>query len=251
MIIDLLMLVLGRHLETLTLASSTATFSSIKEKSNYARLCCLLVKMVPNVLRDILDSIYPPECIKNVLSRDPVHSTLQSLRKKRVINPVQWGKLYPASSSSPVSSRDFDITLLVILLENICGLSPSAATPEMREKPPPTEDTSREADIARLRYFRNVVHGHDAKASVDDTTFSSYWQEIRVSLVRLGGESYEDDIDKLKTECMEPDIEEHYKQLLKQWKNDEDAIRDHLNVTDSETSTKRVREPAVKTGDAG
>ncbi|KAL9975267.1 hypothetical protein ACROYT_G012413 [Oculina patagonica] len=237
----------GRHLDTLTMSSSTATFSFIKEKSNYARLCCLLVKMVPNVLRGILDSIHPPECLKNVLTRESVHSTLQSLRKKRVINPTQWGKLYPASASSPVSSRDFDITLLLILLVNICGLSPSAATPETQEKPPPPAELSREADIARLRYFVNLVHGHAGEASVDDVTFNSYWHEIRVTLVRLGGESYEDSIDKLKAESMEPEFEQHYKELLKQWKNDEDAIRDHVNVTDSETSTKRVRETSVKT----
>ncbi len=232
------------------MASSRVTFSS-KEKSNYARLCCLLVKMVPNVLRDILDSIHPPECLKNVLTRDPVRSTLQSLRKKRVINPIQWGKLYPASSFSPVSSRDFDVTLLLILLMNICEMCPSAATPETGNNPPPSTDTSREADIARLRYFVNLVHGHAAEASVDDATFNSYWQEIRVTLVRLGGESYEDDIDKLNTEYMEPVMERHFKELLKQWKNNEDAIRDHLNVTDSEKSTKRVRKTAVKTGDAG
>ncbi len=234
------------------MASGMATFSSdIKEKSNYARLCCLLVKTAPKVLRDIFDSIHPPECLKNILTREPVRSTLQSLRKKRVINPTQWEKLYPASSCLPVSSKDFDITLLLILLVNICGMSPSVSTPETREKPPPAEDTSREADITRLRYFVNVLHGHTAKASVDYATFNSFWQEIRVTLVRLGGESYEDAIDKLKTKCMEPDIEEHYKELLKQWKNDEDVIRYHLNETDSETSPKRVRETAVQTGDAG
>ena len=228
------------------------TVSSIKEKSNCARLCCLLMKMAPNVLRDILDSIHPPDCLKNVLSRNAVLSTLQSLRKKRVINPTQWGQLYP-SSSSPVSSRDFDITLLLILLLNICGLSPSAVTLETRLKPPPPADFSREADIARLRYFLNAVHGHatNVNASVDDTTFNIYWREIRVILVRLGGKSYEDAIEKLNTECMEPDTEEHYKDLLKQWKNSEDAFRYHLNGTDGETSTKRVRESTVKKGVAG
>lgn len=237
------------------MASSTTTFSSIDEKCNYARLCCLLVKMAPNILRDVFDSIHPPECLKNVLTRDPVHSTLKTLQKKRVINPIQWGKLYPASSSSSsfsqVSSRHFDFNLLLILLVNICGLSPCATTPETGKKPPPSEDTSREADITRLRYFVNAVHDHAAKASVDDATFSSFWREIRATLVRAGGESYKDAIDKLKTEYMEPEIEEHYKELLKQWKNDEDAISDNLNVTYNERSAKRARETAVQRGDAG
>jgi len=46
--------------------------------------------------------------------------------------------------------------------------------------------------------------------------------------VRLGGAKYEDAIDKLKTECMDPVIEEHYKELLQQWKKDEYVIKEQL-----------------------
>ena len=31
-----------------------------------------------------------------------------------------------------------------------------------------------------------------------------------------------------KTECMDPDIEEHYKELLQQWKKDEYVIKEQL-----------------------
>jgi len=48
-------------------------------------------------------------------------------------------------------------------------------------------------------------------------------------MVRLGGPRYEDAIDKLKTECMDPDIEEHYKELLRQWKKDEYVIKEQLH----------------------
>jgi len=85
-----------------------------------------------------------------------------------------------------------------------------------------------EADIARVKYFRNSVYAHAEQASVDDTTFNAYWQDIRDTLVRLGGVMYRAAIDNLETECMDPETEGHYKQLLKEWKKDEDNIKDEL-----------------------
>ncbi|RMX52691.1 hypothetical protein pdam_00004230 [Pocillopora damicornis] len=52
-------------------------------------------------------------------------------------------------------------------------------------------------------------------ASVDDPTFNQYWQDIQGALVRLGGASYQSAIDDLKKECIDPDFEEHYRELLK------------------------------------
>ena len=93
---------------------------------------------------------------------------------------------------------------------------------------------SSEADIARVKYFRNTVYAHAEHASVDDVTFNTYWQDIRDTLVRLGGVKYKAAIDNLETECMDPDIEDHYKELLNQWKKDEDNVKDQLNEIGSE-----------------
>ena len=106
--------------------------------------------------------------------------------EKEVLNPSQWGKLYPAIKSS-VSSRDFDITLLVVLLRNICGLVCPATG---WDTVPPTTDTTLEADIVRIKCYRNTVYGHASQASVDDVTFKQYWQDIQDALVRLGGAGY-------------------------------------------------------------
>ena len=69
---------------------------------------------------------------------------------------------------------------------------------------------------------------HAEKASVDETTFNAYWQDIWDTLVRLGGVRYRAAIDILETECLDPEIEDHYKQLLSEWKKDEDNIKDEL-----------------------
>ena len=208
------------------MACAAPTTSSTKETTNYARLCRLLVDVGTQALRDTFDAIHPPANLHTVLAANK--AKLQSLRTKKIVNATQWGKLFPAISTS-VSSANFDITLLMVLmvlLRNLCGLpSPAAGWDTL----PAVADVSREADIARVKYYRNTVHAHAERASVDDATFNTYWRDIRDTLVRLGGAKYRAAIDNLETECMDPDIEDHFKELLSQWKKDEDNVKDKLD----------------------
>ena len=208
------------------MASAVApSFHSTKETINYARLCRLLVDVSAHILRETFDKRRPTGDLHTVLSSPPVHAVLQSLRKKRILSPLQWGKLYPAIKSA-VSSKNFDITLLMVLLRNICGLVRPATGWDTL---PPATDATIEADIVRIKCCRNTVYGHASQASVDDPTFNQYWQDIQDALVRLGGAGYQSAIDDLRKECMDPDIEEHYKELLKQWVVDEVSIKERLD----------------------
>ncbi|PFX13475.1 NLR family CARD domain-containing protein 4 [Stylophora pistillata] len=212
--------------DVIVMATPSLLFTSSKETTNYARLCRLLVDVGSQVLRSAFDKIHPPATLPIVLGKTSVHhATLQSLYtgKKKVLNPTQWKKLYPLRS--PVSSTTFDITLLTVLLRNICGLSPPATG---WDHLPPDTNKSITDDIARIKYYRNTVYGHASQASVDDTGFSSYWKEIREALVRLGGARFRADIDNLEHDCMDPDIEQHYRELMIQWKKDDDSIKDKL-----------------------
>ena len=200
--------------------------ASTKETTNYARLCRLLVDVGSQALRDTFNRIHPPAGLHSVLAPGTLaHGTLQLLRKKRILNPTQSGKLYPAIPTS-VSSASFDITLLMVLLRNICHLTPPRVSGW--DKLPSAADTSTEANIARVKFYRNTVYGHANQASVDDATFNSQWQDISQALVALGGASYRVAINKLKNDCMDPDTEERYRQLLKEWKTDEDSIKEKL-----------------------
>ena len=207
------------------MAFAAPTFHSTNETTNYGRLCRLLVDVGAHVMRETFDKKRPTGSLDTVLSTRPTHAILQSLRKKRVLNPTQWGKLFPAIKSS-VSSANFDITLLLVLLRNICGLIPP---PTGWDSLPAATDLTPEADIVRIKYYRNTVYGHASEVSVDDPTFSQYWQDIQDALVRLGGTCYQDAIDDLKTECMDPEIEEHYQEILKQLVKDEISIKEKLD----------------------
>ena len=205
------------------MACAAPSASSTKETTNYARLCRLLVDVGTQALRGTFDAIHSPANLRTVLAGNK--TILQSLRTRNIINPTQWGKLFPAIPAS-VSSRDFDITLLMVLFRNICGL---AAPATGWDALPAVTDLSREADIARVEFFRNTVFAHAEHASVDAATFNHYWQNIRDTLVRLGGVKYKAAIDQLETECMDPEAEEHYIELLGQWKKDEDNVKDKLD----------------------
>ena len=197
---------------------------STKESTNYARLCRLLVDGGTKALRHTFDKFHLPANLFNVLkagSRE--HSTLQSLKRKRVINATQWGKLYPSPPSS-VTSEDFDITLLTVLLRNVCGLTAPATG---WDSLPPASDTSVEANIARVKYYRNSVYGHAKQTSVDDPTYNLLWQDVSVALTALGVDAAA--ITKIRTETMDPDMEKHYRELLKEWKKDEDNIKEQLD----------------------
>ena len=203
--------------------SGAPTFPSTRETTNYTRLCRLLVGVGSQVLRETFDRIHRPGGLDTVLAI--ALPKLQSLQKKKVLNPLQWDKLYPVMKSS-VSSKNFDITLLMLLLRNICGLTlPATGWDNL---PLPT-DLSCEADIARIKYYRNAVYAHATQASVDHATFDNHWVHIRDTLVRLGGLPYEAVIDDLRYESLDPDMEEHYTRLLRQWKMDEDSIKDKLH----------------------
>ena len=73
---------------------------------------------------------------------------------------------------------------------------------------------------------------------MSDAVFSSYWQQIHDTLVRLGGADYEDVSEQMR--CQEMDVlsEEHFRELLKQWRKVEDNIKDKLNELESAEALK-------------
>ena len=210
------------------MASGPATFASTQENTNYARLCRLLVDVGCTALRDTFDVIHPPANLHGVLSSPSVLATLQSLQRKRILNRLQWGKLFPAVATT-VSSANFDVTLLMVLLRNICGLSPPVSTGNW-DKLPPDSDNSTEANIVRIKWYRNDVYGHATKASVDNATFNALWQKISIAILALGS-SYGTIISQLKTECMDPATKDHYEKLLSDWKKDDDSLKEILGMS--------------------
>ena len=214
----------------------------LQEKANYFRVCKLLIDKGSDALRRVLqtkmDMSPPPSTLKSLLSAHK--KSLQKIRYS-VINATQWKLLFPPAG--PPDSNNFDITLLTILLRNICGLpSPATGWNVM----PPASDTSVSAEILRIKMIRNEVYGHISSAQLDDTKFETLWREISQSLIKLGIPHKH--IDELKQTALSPE-EESYIEKLKQWKELEDTLSSKLD--DIEKEVVMLRGDIVKSRKIG
>ena len=216
---------------TLSEMEGPALYSSA-EKTNGAKLSRLLIDGGTKVLRKVFNSYHSPANLVAALNSN--YTTLNNLLKKRVLHKTQWDQLFPPAGGVP-DSNTFDITLLFVLLTNICGLHPPPSG--WHTKPPPT-DLSLEANLARTKYFRNELHGHVTTTGLNTATFTALWNEISAVLVALGHDQAE--IDRLKAECSG---EEDYLNVLFEWANSEEEIKSQLHeVTRAQNKTRKAVE---------
>ena len=173
-------------------AAAPSPLASSVEKTNGAKLSRLLIDGGTTVLRKIFDGHHPPANL--IIDLNANYSILNNLLRRRVLNGHQWDKLFPPGGVAP-DSKIFDITLLFLLLTNICGLTPP---PSGWHTEPLPSDTSHEANLARVKIYSNIVYGHVSTTGVDTPTFSALWTEISGVLVSLGLGRAE--VDRLKAE---------------------------------------------------
>ena len=208
--------------------ASPSPFASSVEKTNGAKLSRLIIDGGTMVLRKIFDGYHPPANLQANLNAN--YGTLNNLLRKRVLRQPQWDLLFPPGGATP-DSNTFDITLLFLLLNSICGLSPP---PSGWHTKPSASDASVEANLARIKFFRNELYGHVTTTGMDTPTFSALWQEISAVLVALGLPQAE--IDRLKAEhCGEED----FLGVLFDWADSEKEIKSQL---------KDMRQDQAKTG---
>ena len=209
--------------------AAPSPLASSPEKTNGNKLSRLLIDGGTTVLRNIFDHYHPPANLASDLNSN--YSILNNLLRRRVLNGHQWDKLFPSGGGLP-DSNTFDITLLFLLLTNICGLSPPLTG--WHTKPSPG-DNSLEANLARVKFFRNELYGHVTSTAFDAAIFSSLWQEISAALLSLGLDQAE--IDRLKAES---GGEEDYLDALFEWADSDVEIKTELK--DIRQSQAKIQE---------
>lgn len=183
-----------------------------RRRGNGARLSRLLIDKGTEAMRNVFDNIHPPSKLTAVLNSHKIF-----LKNLRCINRIQFRILFPPDGTAS-KSEDFDITLLFNLLRHISGLRPPSSTGSW-DKNPPSTDTSVEANLARIKYYRNVVYGHITSTGIDDANFQSHWNSISTALIYLGVSS--GDIELLRFAPLE---ENCYLNLIHEWKEKEDKL---------------------------
>ena len=220
-------------------SGSTSSLLKSSDETLYGmKLMRLVLDAGTEALRKIFQRIYPGN-LQVVLSctcsfsSTCIYHCLSELKKRKIIKQNQWDILYPPHPNNP-NINDFDITLLSVLLRNICGLSPPSTTGW--DNVPTPSDHSVEADIVRIKLFRNKHFGHIPHSAISEADFKSLWAEISSPLVRLGIDQKE--IDRLENEeCGEEDtgriwnaVEEN-RNVLNETKDIVEENRNVLNET--------------------
>ena len=163
-----------------------------------------------HVLREVLHSVYPSATLQNELTNN--RGVLQVLKsKRRIISDDQWEKLFPTSGEPP-DSKKFDITLLHLLLREICRLT---GPPTGWHKMPTDSDNSREANIVRIKYLRNELC-HSVSTGIAKDVFEDKWNIVSSALVALGLDQSK--VDRLKTEPIDHDTKSRIEEEVNKWK---------------------------------
>ncbi|XP_046857303.1 uncharacterized protein LOC124450707 [Xenia sp. Carnegie-2017] len=188
--------------------SNMGSVLSRNKETNGYKLMRLIVDSGGEALRITLRKQLSGTDLFYVLNDTANYDKLLLLKDKQ-IKQHQWDLLYPPPPILPNENK-FDVTLLCILLRNICGLKPPRDPIWTSVNAP--NDHSTEADITRIRLFRNDRFAHLPNTSVSSNDFENFWVEISKPLVRLG--ISQEDIDRLKNELFG---NEEIERILREW----------------------------------
>ena len=196
--------------------SPSAAYEALRatdEKANFQRLTRLLMRGGLALLKEVFDSIHPPPNLPAVLSNPVIKTQLQTLRRNRVLTHPEWNCLYnPSGPGTYGKSTDFDISLLCKLLRAICSLTPPATGWDIL---PNSSDHILEADLVRIKFYRNKIYGHNHSMEITNADFEKLWMEISEALLRIASsissakrDEWKKSIEQFFLEPLTPDAEE-------------------------------------------
>ena len=164
----------------------------------------MVVDVGSEVLRDVLTTRIPITKLANTFQSNIL--LLDKLKHSNVLHQDQYDLLitpYP-------NPEEFDISLLVFLLRNIC---PNVDPPlgGWTKKQPSVNDFSLGADILRLRHIRNYVYAHRTSTHIREADFERTWEELTNVMLRISKfgshikcQEISTKIDDLKTRHFDP-----------------------------------------------
>ncbi|XP_068747833.1 nephrocystin-3-like [Montipora capricornis] len=182
-----------------------------QEKTNGTRLARLLIDEGTSALeRFLLFSIHP-ETLEDVLKKKS--SKLQGLKLRGVIFDDQWEKLFPGTGDPP-NIAQFDISLLHLLIREISNLPPPVTG---WHKLPAKNDASIEANIARIKFFRNEL-SHSHSTAVTESEFEDKWDKISSALEGIMVYNQRQKILRLKNDPIDHNTYHTVEEHIKKWR---------------------------------
>ena len=147
------------------------------------------------------------------LATGVIGTQLQTLRTNRVLTHPEWKSLYnPSGTRTCGKSTDFDISSLCKLLREICSLTAPATG---WDNLPKSTDQSLEADMVRIKFYRNNIYHHNHNMEVRNVNFEKFWMEISEALLRIASrissakrDEWKKSIENLSCDSLTPDAKE-------------------------------------------
>ena len=216
------------------------------EKANFQRLTRLLMRGGLALLREVFDSIHPH--LPAVLGNPTIKSNLQTLRG-RVLTQPEWDCLYNPRSGAYGKSTDFDISLLCKLLRATCSLTPPATG---WDSLPNSTDHSLEADLVRIKFYRNKIYGHNHSMEISNADFEKLWMEISEALLRIAGrissakrDEWKKSIEKFFHEPLTPDAKKCVDEL-RLWYLMDIETKDKLEKLDEKVEQMKIEQREMR-----
>ncbi|XP_076100339.1 uncharacterized protein LOC143069539 [Mytilus galloprovincialis] len=195
------------------------------EEENYVRMSLLLTGISPRAVRIKFDLEFHPTGLDASLKKE--YNKLSELKRKKIISESQWNVLFPRFPDVP-DSRYFDVSLMLTLLRNLATLTPPRGG---FDRLPPVIEISTEADLARIKYYRNYL-AHLSDGKIDTTFFNTAWTDITEAIDRLG--KMKQECDHLKTKPLDQtnreimmDIKRSYDEIKELKKSFKSLKRSH------------------------
>ena len=202
--------------------SSSGSFVSgvvSEETTNGVRLRLLLFDGGTRVLRKFFHSIYPSATLQHTLNNN------RTKLRKLVKYDEQWEMLFPPSGDPP-NSKTFDIILLHLLIREICHLKPPSTG---WKNMPADDDDSPEANITRIKRFRNEL-SHSSSTAIQNVKFEDKWNKIASSLEALEANVHRKKNEALKNNPIDHDTRRLLEEQAEKWKK----------MQEQETSDTRI-----------
>ncbi|XP_060605954.1 uncharacterized protein LOC132758354 [Ruditapes philippinarum] len=230
------------------------------------RLQILIIDGGLLVLRNILDQSLTAKGITLSVCLNHEKATITRLKSRGVITQVQYDQLFPTVGQVPTTST-MDITLMICLLRylKIFGLNKNfdwKATPL-------STDVTVEADICRLKAFRNMetllesllsdgllqvdkVVNHISKTTfIQPNDFVTWWNDIEQILVRRSSSALkiQQTINDFKICSLDPEEEKRVQEEIKKWKDyeaDVDQLKEDMTYVKERVTKVEKNQEEIK-----
>lgn len=190
-------------------SSLTSSQYQNKATENFHRLCQLFVTVCSDLFRDVIT--FRVKDLQFQLDANKI-----TLEKNKILSDSQTKILFPSSKGEKANLKKMDLSLLYLLLRNICNIRP----PEDNWGGNPHDsDLSIGACIDRIRVKRNVLFAHAYTGSIDKDSFEHNWCYLKKNIVNIGkecniAEKYEKKVDELYTCALNPSVTEKCLEII-------------------------------------